>query len=352
MKDRPTIDDVARLAGVSKGTVSLAYSDRRPVSRETKQRIFDAAESLHWSASPRARALATARTGTVGLAMARKPEVLATEGFFARFIAGCEKVLSAADIGLMLNMVDSETSERTVYERYATGQVDGTLLLDLQENDSRPDLMQALRLPAAALTTQSPSAFEDSHLHTVHTDDSAAVRRLVGLLAAAGHQRIAHVSGPLDFTHARLRQTAFADAVAEHGLGEALVEESNFSAAGGRTATAHLLARSDRPTAIVYANDVMAYAGASYAQGEGLRIPDDLSITGFDDDDLSAHLSPGMTTVATAAYERGEAMAHAVIGAIDGDDPTHTFLDCTEVVERASIAPPPAEADPVRGGHR
>lgn len=352
MNDRPTIDDVARLAGVSKGTVSLAYSGRRPVSHETKQRIFEAAASLHWSASPRARALATARSGTVGLAMARRPKVLATEGFFSRFIAGCEEVLAAADIGLMLNIAPSHEAERAIYERYATGHVDGTLLLDLQDHDPRLALMNDLRLPAAALTTRSPETFDTAHLHSVHTDDTAAVHRLVDLLVAAGHRRIAHVSGPNEFTHATLRRTAFTDAMVGHGLGDALVEEGDFTAEAGRTATAHLLALEHRPTAILYANDVMAYAGLSYAQSEGLRVPDDLSITGFDDDDLSAHLSPALTTVATGAGERGAAMAHAVMRAIEGDPPTHSFLNCTDVVERGSIASPPATAHSIRGGQR
>lgn len=85
---RSTIGDVARLAGVSKGTVSLAYSRKRPVSEETRARVFAAAEQLHWTPSQSARALATARTDAIGIVLARDPGVIATDAFFARFFAG------------------------------------------------------------------------------------------------------------------------------------------------------------------------------------------------------------------------------------------------------------------------
>src|SRR5690625_7239601 len=103
-----TIGDVARHAGVSKGTVSLAYSGKRPVSPETRRRVFAAAEQLKWTASQRARALATSRTGTIGLVVARDPDVLATDPFFAKVIGGCESVLAEHRLGLTLQAGHSQ----------------------------------------------------------------------------------------------------------------------------------------------------------------------------------------------------------------------------------------------------
>src|SRR5699024_1197984 len=139
-----TIGDVARHAGVSKGTVSLAYSGKRPVSPETRRRVFAAAEQLKWTASHRARALATSRTGTIGLVVARDPDVLATDPFFAKFIGGCESVLAEHGMGLMLHAVTSKEAELAVYERLASGRVDGVILLDVEVDDHRFALVQQL----------------------------------------------------------------------------------------------------------------------------------------------------------------------------------------------------------------
>lgn len=338
---RTTIGDVARAAGVSKGTVSLAYSGKRPVSEETRRRVFEAAELLQWTPSPSARALATDRAGTVGLVIARRPEIIATDDFFPRFIAGCEEVLAEQEIGLLLNLVTTEEAEQAVYRRHAAGRADGVILLDVQDGDPRIDLVRELGLPAVMLVAQEPTDEQTHGLPAVYTDDAGAITELVDLLVAAGHQRIAHVAGPLRYVHAAARRVAFVRAMEQHGLDPTHVTMGDFAAPSGRDATAQLLDEPSPPTAILYANDVMAIAGLSLARHRGIRVPEDLSITGFDDDTLSAHLSPGLTTVSTGAGERGRAVARALIDAIDGGDPGIIRLDCTHVVERGSFAAPP-----------
>lgn len=371
---RITIGDVARAAGVSKGTVSLAYSGKRHVAPATKQRILDAAESLRWNPSHSARALATSRTGAIGLVIRRRPEVLANDSFFPSFIAGTEAVLAEADLGLMLHVVADEAAETAVYERLAAGRVDGVILLDVQNCDRRVELVRELGLPAVMLVAQEPDPATSGGIPAVYTDDADAVVELVERLVDAGHTRIAHVSGPLHYVHAAARRDAFVASLRAGGLDATAVVEGDFTAAAGRDATAELLDRADPPTAIVYANDIMAIAGLSLARSRGLRVPEDLSITGFDDTDLSAHLSPGLTTVATGALARGEAVARMLIDLIDRvfaaagadrarpegvgstgtgehaapepttghDAPADRLLDCTHVVVRGSIAAPPA----------
>lgn len=353
---RATIGDVARVAGVSKGTVSLAYSGNRPVAEETRRRIFAAAEELRWTPSQSARALATSRTGTIGLVLNRRPDVIATDTFFSRFIAGCEAVLTEAGMGLMLHVVEDSHAEAAVYERYAAGRVDGVILLDVEQDDTRPALVRDLGLSAVVLTGEQPSAGSDVDLPVVWTDDASAVHELVDLLVEAGHERIAHVAGPLRYVHAATRRRAFEEAMHRHGLEEARILEGDFTAASGRAAAAQLLGPTgprgssegtapisggDRPTAIVFANDVMAIAGLSYARSIGLRVPEDLSITGFDDSELSAHLSPGLTSVSTGAEVRGEAAARTLLAVLTGAAPQCVEVEGNRVVRRGSLAPPP-----------
>ncbi|GAA1486881.1 LacI family DNA-binding transcriptional regulator [Brachybacterium fresconis] len=337
---RPTIGDVAHAAGVSKGTVSLAYSGKRPVAEETRRRIFAAAETLRWTASSSAQALATSRTSTIGLVIARRPEIIATDTFFPRFIAGCEAVLAEAGMGLMLNVVADEDAETAAYERFAAGRVDGVILLDVEQGDRRPNLVRELGLTAVMLSAEPPHENDPVGTPVVYTEDAAAVGELVELLIEAGHSRIAHVSGPLRYVHAVARRDAFAAAMTRHGLLPDRIVEGDFTAASGRDATAALLDGDDRPTAIVYANDVMAIAGLSYARSSGLRIPEDLSVTGFDDSELSAHLSPGLTSVSTGADVRGAVAARTLLAALGGDARRSVLVDGTVVVRRGSIAPP------------
>lgn len=338
---KATIGDVARHAGVSKGTVSLAYSGKRPVSEETRQRIFEAAEELQWTASHRARALATSRTGAIGLVVARDPEVLATDAFFSKFISGCERVLAEHDMGLMLHAVTSPEAERLVYERLAAGRADGVILLDVQVEDPRFELVKRLGLPAVVLSAEEPTDGETAGLPTVFSDDSPAVTELVGRMAQAGHTRIAHVAGPDHYIHGRIRREAFAAAMREQGLDASLVVEGDFTAASGRDATAQLLDLADPPTAILYANDMMAISGLSLARSRGLRVPEDLSISGYDDSELSAHLSPALTTVSTGAVQRGQIAVTTLLAEIAGEQPPHVLADHTTVIPRGSIAAPP-----------
>ena len=159
-------------------------------------------------------------------------------------------------------------------------------------------------------------------------------------MAEAGHTRIAHVAGPSPYIHARIRREAFTAAMAEHGLDGSLVVEGAFTAASGRDATAQLLDLADPPTAIVYANDTMAISGLSLAHSRGIRVPEELSISGYDDSELSAHLSPGLTTVSTGAVQRGEIAVRTLLAALDGEEPGAVRADHTVVVPRGSIAAP------------
>jgi LacI family repressor for deo operon, udp, cdd, tsx, nupC, and nupG len=332
---RPTIGDVARAAGVTKTTVSHAFSGRRPISEATKARVFAAAEELRWVPSQSARALATRRANALGIVLAREPGVIVADAFFPAFIAGVESVLAEAEVALMLQVVGTRDAEERAYRAMAAGRADGVVILDLHTEDWRVPFVRELGLTAVLLGAyDAPSPFS-----SVRTDDATPIRRLVAHLREQGHERIAHVSGPLGYVHSRVRADAYLDAV---GSAELLVE-GDFTAASGRDRTAELLDRPDRPTAIVYASDTMAVAGLSYARSRNLSIPGDLAVAGFDDDHLSAHLSPPLTTVATDPFERGRVSVQTLLADLDGAEPRTVQLDCNRLRLRASTHTAPSD---------
>src|SRR6476620_10862037 len=232
--NRPTINDVASAAGVSKGAVSFALNDRPGLAPQTRQRILDVAAELGWTPSPRARALSVSKALAVGLVVARPPDIFRAAAFFPAFISGLETVLSEHGHALLLMV--AEHDDAATYRRLAKeGRVDGVFVTDLRVDDPRPALLAELGLPSVVV---GPSV--DGAVPTLGVDDGPGVRAAVEHLVALGHRDIAHVSGPQAMVHGRSRRTAWADALREAALPESAYVETDFSAESGAAATRKL----------------------------------------------------------------------------------------------------------------
>lgn len=335
---RPTINDVARHAGVSKGLVSFALNNRPGVSAETRDRILASAEELGWSPSLRARSLSVDRSYALGLVIGRSVDVIAADPFFHAFIAGVESEFSTAGQVLVLAQATPGREEAATYRGLAADKrVDGVFLTDLRAGDDRIALVRELGL--AAVTLGHPDV--PSPFPSVSVDDGRGIRAAVEHLVGLGHRRIAHVAGPSNMLHGRRRADAFLDAAIAGGV-EPSVVETDFSAVDGARATRELVALgADRPTAIVYSNDHMALAGLTAAQRAGLRVPHDLSITGFDNTELAEHTFPSITSVATDAADWGARSARLLLAAIAKQPVDDVDLSEPRLVVRESTAAAP-----------
>lgn len=332
----PTIDDVASRAGVSKSAVSFALNDRPGIAVDTRARILSVAADLGWQPSTRARALSQSRAYALGLVLTRDPALLGTDPFFPAFIAGVEMELAPLEQALLLQVVgDDAGPESGRYERLAkSGRVDGVFLTDLRFDDPRVALCLELGLPAVTIgRPDQPSPFP-----AVCLDDRGGVADAVRHLAGLGHERIAHVAGRQSLVHGASRRQAWESAMRELGLEPELLEVADFTAAGGVAATRALLRRDAPPTAIVYANDVMAIAGLAVAQDLGLTLPDQLSIVGYDDSELAAHVHPSLTSVRSDAVGWGRAATRVLLDSLDGPQ-TDVELAPASLVVRNSTAP-------------
>lgn len=338
MARRPTIEDVARHAGVSKGAVSFALNGRPGVGPATRDRILDAASELGWTPSHRARALAADRALAVGLVVARSPETLGADPFFPAFIAGIESALAPLGQALVLQVVPDRDREEAGYRRLAgERRVDGVFLTDLRVDDPRPALLERLGLPFVLI---APSCADHPPAPCVCVDDRPGIRAAVEHLVALGHRRVGHVAGPEEFVHSASRKEAWAGALHDAGLPAGPLVRGDFSARGGAEATARLLDLDHPPTAIVFANDLMAIAGEAHAASRGVTVPADLSLTGFDDTEITAHLRPALTTVHTDAFAWGRAAADRMTALIEGTPFTDNTVPLPRLVVRESTAPP------------
>lgn len=341
---RPTIADVARRAGVSKGLVSFALNGRAGVAAETRERILAVAADMGFSPSLRARSLSVGRAFACGLVIGRSPDVIAADPFFPSFIAGVEDEFSISGQVLVLAAATPGRHEEDTYRGLvADRRVDGVILSDLRADDPRIALVAELGIAAVTLGVPDvPSPFT-----SVSVDDGAGIRLAVDHLADLGHTDIAHVAGPAEMLHGRSRTAAFERAAAARGIRSRVVA-TDFSAADGARATDALLDADVPPTAIVYSNDNMAIAGLGRAQRRGLIVPRDLSITGFDDIEIGRHLHPALTSVATDARGWGASAARALLAATTGAPAEARMLPDPRLIVRASTAAPASRTHTAR----
>lgn len=339
MPPRPTINDVARASGVSKGAVSFALNNRPGLAAETRERILTVAREMGWTPSSRARALSVSRALAVGLVIARPPNTLGADPFFAAFIVGVESVLSQSGHALVLQVVPDHEREHQSYRRLADeGRVDGVFLIDMYVDDPRPALLAEIGLPAVVVGP----ALEEAFFPSLGLDDAPGIIAAVEHLVSLGHTHIAHVAGPAEMVHGHSRRQAWSDAMKHAGLPEGPCVLGDFSAEAGAVATRQLLDLPEPPTAIVFANDLMAMAGLSLAVARGVDVPGQLSITGYDDTEIAAHLQPSLTSVSTDVIEWGRAAATRLLELIDESPATEVLLQPPQLVVRNSTGPAPS----------
>ena len=343
---RPTIADIARRAGVSKGAVSYALNGQPGVSEATRARIQAIAAELGFNANSAARALSGAAASAVGLALCRPAIVLGVEPFFMELISGVQAELAGRSYALTLQVVPDPDAEGALYRRWwGERRVDGVLVCDLRVDDHRVPVLEQLQLPAVVIG--GPGGSGD--LAQVWSDDAAAVADTVAYLHALGHRRIARIGGPPDLLHTAIRTAAFHDACTRLGLDYATVP-SDYSGEGGARATRRLLSSAERPTAIIYDNDLMAIAGLAVAQEMGLSVPTDLSIVAWDDSPLCRLVHPPLTALSRDIPAYGAHAARQLLAAINGDAIGDLQTDTAQLTPRGSTAPPTPKTSNGAGG--
>jgi DNA-binding LacI/PurR family transcriptional regulator len=335
MSRRITIVDVARRAEVSISSVSSAFNDGAEVSESTRRRILQAAEELGWVPSLRGRSLSGKRAFAVGLVVQRQPEVLSSDPFFSAFISGVEAVLEPRGQALVLQMAPDADASLARYRRLvAEHRVDGVFLDEIRVDDPRVPLLRELGVPTVAVNPD-----DDAPFPSVRQSYRDAIDAVVDHLVDLGHRHIAHVTGAMDLIHARQRLAAWRSAVERAGLEPGPVIEGDFTLSSG-TAAANALAADRRGvTAVVCANDLMAIGFLARAADLGLAVPGDVSVTGYDGNEMGTFLRPSLTTVMTSPSTIGSAAARMLLTAIDGQDVADVSIDPARLVVRDSTGP-------------
>jgi LacI family transcriptional regulator len=338
------IKDVAVAAGVSVTTVSHVLNDvsYARISPETRNKVRSAAEELGYGPNRLAQALRTQRTGMLGLVS----EDVATTPHAGRIILGADDAAKARGYNLMIINTSASAS-------LASRQADVGALLKHQVDGILYATMYHRNVELPANLSSVPSVLVDSvaigtKITAVIPDEEGGARAAVRALLEVGHTQVGYINNTDDVPATRQRLRAFRATLDEAGLdgGAAPVESEVSEVQGGYEAARRILSRTDRPTGLFCYNDRMAMGAYRAAAELGLTIPADLSIVGFDDQELiAANLHPGLTTVALPHYEMGAWATEHLIDAVEGKtDPSlmavhPTILSCP-LVRRDSITAP------------
>ncbi|MFZ7088889.1 LacI family DNA-binding transcriptional regulator [Curtobacterium sp. RRHDQ10] len=332
---RITISDVARAAGVSVPTVSKVINGRDGVATATSKRVLGVIETLGYESSLVARSLRRSRTDVIGIL------VTEFEPFSTELLKGISSAATGTGYELLAyaGLVVGET--RTGWERRSLSRLAGTLI-DGAIVVTPTTLMASTPIPVVSI---DPHTGPEGHA-AIDSDNVGGARAATEHLIALGHRRIAHIRGRRDLASAELREVGYRQALAAAGIpfDPDLVRVGDYQTAATADAARELLGMPDRPTAVFAANDSSALGVLEVARVLGLRVPEDLSVVGFDDVPSAASSVPPLTTVAQPLHDLGAQAFGMLLGLLQGGEvPGHVQLPTTLVV-RASTAVCPAAA--------
>ncbi len=335
MPKRPTSADVAARAGVSRTTVSFVLNRRADVKipDETRQRVVDAAEELGYSPNASARQLAGGRTHVIALVLHQSPEQVASDAVLAETLRGLSSAARAGGFRVMVELLEPDGGDTSYSALLRAQHADGLIVSGPRSDD--PSLLELVRDGFPVVIQGSLS---DVAVQSVDVDNVAGARGAVEHLLALGHRRIACITNaPLVYTAAQERLAGYTEALlaADIDIDRDLIAEADFDAPSGHVAMAGLLARTTFDAAFV-ASDVVALGAIGALREAGRRVPDDVSIVGFDDIPLAAYFDPPLTTVRLPAFELGQAAGRALLERIVDRAIPHRTLLPTELIVRGS----------------
>jgi LacI family transcriptional regulator len=327
-----TIKEIAIEAKVSPATVSKALNSRHDVSEETRQRILKIAESHHFVPSASAKNLKLQRTENIGVIFYRESQPLSGNPFYSRVLEGIEAELAINNYNLVLHLLPNDyrgNLPKMVREK----RVDGVILAGAIREDFISRLKE-MNLPAILL---DPKIYMEE-MHQVLIDNEHGAFLATQYLINYGHKRIGFISGDLDRRSFNLRYKGYRKALEYNSIS---VDEKLVLAGGleqGYEHTMQLLEMENRPTAIFSANDINAILGYKAIADKGLRIPDDVSVIGFDDIELAKIASPPLTTVRVYKEEMGSIAVRILLQTLRNEiNKPLTTLVPIRIVERESV---------------
>jgi DNA-binding LacI/PurR family transcriptional regulator len=330
---RPTIEDVAEVARVSRGTVSRVLNGGHYVSPRALEAVNRAIRQTGYVVNHHARSLVTQRSQAAAFILTEPQERLFDDPNFSVLLRACTAALAEHDIGLFLWIAASEGDRTRVTRFLAAGHVDGALLISAHSGDPILGLLEDAGVPCVACG--APLGHE-SRISYVAANEWDGASQMTRHLLETGRRRIATITGPLDTSGGQQRLAGYRDVLTGAGrYDEALVASGDYGQVSGDAAMTGLLARAPDIDAVFCASDVMALGALAALRRAGRRVPEDVAVGGFDDSSAALAARPELTTMRQPYQRISAEMVRLLLAAIAGEPPAAVILP-TELIHRAS----------------
>lgn len=336
-----TIYDIAKRTGYSPTTVSKAFNNYSDVREKTRQEIFRAAREMGYLPNAHARTLTTKKSWTIGVLFVENTGIGIRHPFFSAVIESFKKIAVAKGYALMFISKDVGGKQSGYLENCRIHGVDGVIVVLSDYEDPYFQELLESDIPTVILD------FETSESHTVCSDNITGAQLAVQYLASLGHRKIAHISGGVNTLPGKMRELGYMTAMKEQGLEvpeSYRVNGAFYSRESGYDAMVELLKLPERPTAVFASGDLLALGAIMAAKDNGLSVPMDISVMGYDDIDLAEYVTPALTTIRQDTELLGRRAADILFASIEeGQVDKEAILLPVEMVERESCAPPISE---------
>lgn len=328
-----TLEDIAKMSGVSRSTVSRVINGDRNVNEQTRTKVQSLIKSIDFQPNLAARGLAAGHTKVIGLVIPTGVMAIFTDPYFPLVIQGVSAACNARGYSVMLWLAEPEYERRTISQILYNGLIDGVVVSSMLVNDPLIERLYESKRPFITIGRHPTN----DQINYVDIDNRAGAYQGVLHLLRTGHRRVGVINGPHNTIASQDRYQGYQDAMRERGvpLIPELVAEGEFSDTTGYLAMKQLLPHC--PDAVFAASDAMAFAAMRAIQEAGLRIPEDIAIVGFDDLPAAANSKPPLTTVRQPIQRTGSIAAEMLVDMIEHPDPhPRRIVLPTELVYRSS----------------
>ncbi|MGF7047043.1 LacI family transcriptional regulator [Paenibacillus sp. DS2015] len=343
-------EDIAKLAGVSRSTVSRVINNYSNVPDKTRKKVMKIIEEHHYEPNTSARALAGKKTNTIGLFVVsitekHNPNRIYQNNYFAPFVDALLDSANAMGYYVLIHTVYSEDDFQKVRQAFQQGRIDGGIIVGTENNMEMARIIADLQVPFILIDYDMRELLENrldrNNLAVINSKDYEGAAKAVEHLIGLGHQRIAFISGRQNTYSGRQRYEAYISSMESNGLevNKDYILQGEFLKMNAYEEVKRMLMMADgvRPTAIFSANDEMALGAIEACKELGVSIPNELSLIGFDDIQVAAQLNPSLSSVRLPIFEMAKAAAHSIIDMCEKGSESFSMLSFpTQLMVRES----------------
>ena len=329
------LKDIAEKLEVSPGTVSKALNDKQGVGNDLRQKIKEEAKNMGYKPNPIAQRLSTNKSNTIGVFMLNRDNIRLKESFGIEIVDGITEQANQAQYDILLFTITKDTyNQRSYLELCRERKVEGAIFISLCLDDPHIEEIKQSEMPVAVIDVK----LEGDNLGYVTSDNYAGIKQALDYLFDMGHRKIGFIGSCEGAEVSQIRLKAYQDYMQEAGLyDEQYIWRGDFSKESGQQVAEEILSISDKPTAVIAVSDLMALEIMKTFRTDGVAVPEDISIIGFDDIPASRYSDPALTTVAQDGIGLGKEATKFILDSLKGKKTENAKLLPTELIVRESV---------------